>query len=200
MMGRGPFYTPFHSMWGGAFGASAATSNSQTNKQSAYTASTGANFGYPPTPPKDGTPENHQVNNQAEDYRHHSHHHVNGNDVTGGGHHNHHTSSPVTSQHMDLKPTSDQLMSSIGGGLSIYSGIQSGRKLPEGTHHPSGASYADASPTSAYSYYPATSELAMYGGGAYPGAARSSTSSMHSSRPKAKVRSNAGKATFYPKL
>jgi len=93
---------------------------------------------------------------------------------------------------MDLKPTSDQLMSSIGGGLSVYAGIQSGRKLPEGTM----SGYAETSPTSAYSYYPATTELAMYGGGSYPGAARSSTSSMHSSRPKAKVRSNAGKSYF----
>ena len=96
---------------------------------------------------------------------------------------------------MDLKPTSDQLMNSIGGGLSVYAGIQAGKRLPEGTM-PSGAGYADTSPTSAYSYYPATTELAMYGGGAYPGAARSSTSSMHSSRPKAKVRSNAGKTTL----
>jgi hypothetical protein len=68
MMGRGPFYTPFHSMWGGAFGAgSAATASNTTTttstKHNPYSTSTsGANFGYPPTPPKDGTPDNHQIN------------------------------------------------------------------------------------------------------------------------------------------
>ena len=58
MMGRSPFYAPFPGMWSGAFGA---TSGS---KQSSYSTSSGngaANFGYPPTPPKDGTPDNHQA-------------------------------------------------------------------------------------------------------------------------------------------
>ena len=128
----------------------------------------------------------HQMN-QGEDYRHHSQHHLNGNngDVV------HHSASPSSSQqqqHMDLKPTSDQLINSIGGGLSVYAGLQPGRKLPEGTV----AGYGESSPGSAYSYYPSTTELAMYGGGSYPGAGRSSSASMHS-RPKAKVRSNAGK-------
>jgi hypothetical protein len=116
-----------------------------------------------------------------DDYRHHaSHHHGNGGDAL------HHSTSPSASHHMDLKPTSDQLINSIG---SVYAGIQAGRKLPEGTM----SGYAESSPSSAYSYYPTTTELAMYGGGSYPGAGRSSSSSMHSSRPKAKVRSNAGK-------
>jgi hypothetical protein len=64
MMGRAPFYAPFPGMWGGAFGAAASSSN-PASKQSSYSASSGgasgANFGYPPTPPKDGTPDNHQV-------------------------------------------------------------------------------------------------------------------------------------------
>lgn len=130
---------------------------------------------------------------QSDDYRHHSQHHINGNNSNGGDA-VHHTSSPSASQqqHMDLKPTSDQLINSIGGGLSVYAGLQSGRKLPEGTM----SGYPETSPSSAYSYYPST-ELAMYGGGSYPGAGRSSASSMHSSRPKAKVRSNAGKIKHF---
>lgn len=129
-----------------------------------------------------------KVNNSSnDDYRHlgHHHSHSNGGEMSVS----HHTSdSPVTSQHMDLKPSSDQLMTSIGS-LSAYTGIHSGRKVPEGTN----TAYADTSPGSAYTYYPTGTELAMYGGSVYHGASRSSSSSLHSSRPKAKVRSNAGK-------
>ena len=55
MISRAQFYPPFPGMWSGAFGSTSGSGS----KHSSYSAASGngASFGYPPTPPKDGTPD-----------------------------------------------------------------------------------------------------------------------------------------------
>ncbi len=203
-MGRGAFYSPFHSMWG--FGNTAATSG-----KSSYSSS--SNFGYPPTPPKEsGTPEGTSSAGQQQQQN------GGGQGMTGtadeyAGHmsNNNHVVPPTSagaaaSSLMEAKPSAEHLMNSISSSLSAYShslphsgSASGGRKLPEGNAAASTNSYGSSSSeagTASSFYYPTSSDLAMYGATSGYGGVRP----MQASRPKSKSRSNAGKKEHKAKL
>eukprot|EP00096_Caligus_rogercresseyi_P016490 TRINITY_DN917_c0_g1_i2.p1 TRINITY_DN917_c0_g1~~TRINITY_DN917_c0_g1_i2.p1 ORF type:complete len:422 (-),score=150.07 TRINITY_DN917_c0_g1_i2:430-1695(-) len=124
-MGRGPFYTPFHSMWGfgngGGNGASGGgnggggnggSSSGGNPKQSSYVFGS-PNFGYPPTPPKDTDPLSNNPNGSS------------GADCDYG-------SSDLMAS--EMKPSADQIMnslSSFGSAAGGFPGGSSMRKYPE---------------------------------------------------------------------
>ncbi|XP_071748923.1 GATA-binding factor C isoform X4 [Lepeophtheirus salmonis] len=126
-MGRGPFYTPFHSMWGFGGGNGGGANNgggSSSNKQS-YVFGT-PNFGYPPTPPKESDPlsNNNNANN-------------NNNEMDYGSTPPTSTGGPSASDLMtsEMKPSADQIMnslSSFGANTFATGGSASQmRKYPE---------------------------------------------------------------------
>uniref|UniRef100_A0A0K2UG40 GATAbinding factor 2like [Metaseiulus occidentalis] n=1 Tax=Lepeophtheirus salmonis TaxID=72036 RepID=A0A0K2UG40_LEPSM len=175
-MGRGPFYTPFHSMWGFGGGNGGGANNgggSSSNKQS-YVFGT-PNFGYPPTPPKESDPlsNNNNANNNEMDYG------STPPTSTGG---------PSASDLMtsEMKPSADQIMnslSSFGANTFATGGSASQmRKYPEGTSSSSSSNGYSLGSSNPYSYY-ASPDLSVYGS-AY------SVRSLQS-RPKPKAKSTA---------
>ena len=180
MMGRHPgFYSPLHSMWGTAFGTTAAASAKQYQ-----------GFAYPQPghkDPADQVNNNHNSGNNADET------------YNSGGNQDLHQGSASS---MDFKPPSDQLMQAYGNaaaGNMIHSS-SSGRKMPEGTASTTSSSSSSASfqhsSTMPYCYYSSQDIASMYGGSfSAAGTARSSLASAPS-RPKPKSRSNnAGKKT-----